>query len=611
VKRVIIILVGLLILATIMSGCQLLQGQEETPSIPTRLVAPESLEPPTAEADSASTTPTLEMVAPGTTSTPVAVPEILRFDPGATSATREGRLIAGQVNQFVFSAQAGQMTAIEVSSSDGRARFSLEALGASGPLKTLDDPAPSWQGALPATQQYLITVTSPQATTYTLTLSIDPLKQQDLPVILDPGSPPSDRCVVSHPGGTAVVTVYLGPSTAFAPVAHLGNWAVVLNSENGWQQIQIGPGETGWVRETDVVYSGPCGHANQVIEFELPASGSPYRNIRTILPGQADRYAFQGEAGSRLFVELNSADPVNFALVGVEDGIPLKRVASESRSWEGILPGSQEYMLTVVSGDATADYELLVALVPTLPLVAIYDTHTDALLGGFKDAFWIDSEKVAAELLGGELYDIYQLGQRLGQAAGSAATAIEGICPGFKIQLSSPPEEAIALALSGATWEVVPQLVAPLEPTEIERQALAELLAAQGLAIGAGDLLIQTAYGVDLDGNGLGEVIVGASRLKENGSIPAVDAGDYFVMAVIMDIDGNLHAEPLILDVYLAADDLAYPWRYELSAVLDLNGDGIMEVVLAGTRWEGRSTVAYSVGQAGGSSIILERSCAE
>jgi len=122
---------------------------------------------------------------------------------------------------------------------------------------------------------------------------------------------------------------------------------------------------------------------------------------------------------------------------------------------------------------------------------------------------------------------------------------------------------------------------------------------------------VDGALGTDLDGDGTGEIIVQASRLKDDGRFPAVDAGDYFVVAVLMEINGRLHAEPLVLQVYPRANDLAYPWRYEVSGVLDLNGDGHLEVILAGSRWEGEGTVAYSVGSAGGAIPVLERSCVE
>ncbi|HSG18031.1 MAG TPA: hypothetical protein VLE70_17175 [Anaerolineae bacterium] len=610
----------LLIIALLLSGCQLL-GRDETTAPAATQVSQDSPSPTTAQPDEPA--PTLKATAtdvtpvppsatpvPTETQPPAPVVQRIQFAPAAISSTQEGALAAGQEHHYVFNASAGQTARVELISTGTAANFSLAAMDDSPPYKSLEDPARSWQGTLPGTQEYTIIVTAPQATTYSLNLSIDPLGEPALPVIVDPGSPPADRCIVAHPGSTAVVTVYLGPSTAFVPIAHLGNWAVVLSAENGWHQIQTGPGETGWVRETDVVFAGPCDHVDQPIRIDLPANGSPWRIGRSILPGQAHRYVFEAEAGKRLLVDLNSTGLVNFALLGVDDGQPLKRVVNEDRTWEGILPRTQEYILTVVPGDAAAKYELLVALQPAPPLAVIYDAHTDTILGGFKDALWVDSETAASALLGGEFYGLFQLGQLLGQGTGSGVLEIGGICPGYRVQLM-PPAEPSALAVTGATWAVAPQLVAPVEMSQLERQAVADFLAGQGLAITAGELAVQEAYGAELDGDGLGEIVVVAARLKDDGRFPAVDAGDYVLAAILMEIGGQLHVEPLVLDVYSQADDLAYPWRYTVSGVLELNGDGNLEVVLAGDRWEGKSATVFSVGAAGGSVPLLESRCAE
>lgn len=617
-NRIVWMLFGLLAITLFLTGCQSLFEDEPTPSpvvqvtgvatspAPTDTVQPTpTLAPATATATTAAPTVT------ATAEVPAPVDQRIRFAPDATSATLEGSLLAGQSHSYIFGALGGQMARVEVESTSGSANFSLSGLDDGQPYKRLVNEDRTWEGVLPLTQDYRLAVTTLEDTIYSLTLAIEPLAEPDLPVIVDPGSPPSDRCVVVHPGGTAVVTIYLGPSTAFAPIARLGNWAELLGGESGWYQIQIGPGQTGWVNETAVGLAGPCDQSLEPIQFEVPANGSPWRTIGNILPGQAYRYVFRAEAGKRVLIDLNSTSPVNFALVGVDDGQPYKRVVNEDRTWEGILPRTQDYMLTVVSAEEAADYELLVGLVPAPPLTIIYDAHTDALLGGFKDALWVDASTAAAALLGGEQYGIYHLGQHLGQATGSASIDIDGICPGQTVQLTPQPDQTSALAVAGATWDVALRLVAPVELSQAERQAVADLLDGQGLDISASELQVGEALGTDLDGDGNGEIIVQASRLKDDGSFPAVDAGDYSVVAVLMEIDGRLHVEPLVLQVYPQANELAYPWSYEVSGVLDLNGDGNLEVILAGSRWEGKNTVAYSVGTAGGASSVLERNCTE
>jgi hypothetical protein len=609
---------GLLVAALILTGCQLLGGGRTSPSPEAQQTpqeAPEVSGAATQTAEAGLATVEVATATPTVPTTEGAQPapaiQRIQFDPGTSSATRKGYLLANQEHIYVFGAQGGQQALVEVGSSDGSANFSLSAMNGSIPLKTLDDPARSWQGILPDAPEYVIGITGPHETTYWLSLTSDPSGQADLPVIMDPGSPPSNRCVAAHPGGTAEVVAYLGPSTVFAPVARLGNWAEVLNGEVGWVQIQIGPGETGWIRETDVVFAGPCDHINLPTRLEVPPSGSPWRSSGFIQPGQVDRYVFYAEQGQRLLVEVSSASPVIFVLAGLDDGQPLKSMGVEARTWEGVMTYSQDYMLTVFTEEVAADYSLLVALQPAPPFAVFYDAHTGALLGGFQDAFWLDGGTAAPALLGGERFSYYRLGQRLGEATGLAAVPIDGICPGHTVELTPPPAHAYALAVAGVTWEVAPRLVAPVELSTIERLAVADLLGQQGLSVSAAALQVQEALGTDLDGDGTGEILVQAARLKDGGSTLAVDAGDYMVVAVLMQISGQLHAEPLALDVYPQAGSQAYPWRYQVTGALDLNGDGNLEVVVAGDRWEGKSTRVFGVGTAGGAVPVLQRQCSQ
>jgi len=55
---------------------------------------------------------------------------------------------------------------------------------------------------------------------------------------------------------------------------------------------------------------------------------------------------------------------------------------------------------------------------------------------------------------------------------------------------------------------------------------------------------------------------------------------------------------PLVGEYYRQAEELAYPSTHALATVLDVNGDGTMEIVVHSTLWEGTATTIYAV-QAG------------
>jgi hypothetical protein len=116
-------------------------------------VQPTSTRPPTAT--------------PRPTATPEPVATRIRFQPGATSAARSSHLGSHQSHLYLLGAQGGQIMEVELVST---ALTSLSIWGADGTvLKRYVDETPTWQGTLPATQDYYIQViTADEAADYGL-----------------------------------------------------------------------------------------------------------------------------------------------------------------------------------------------------------------------------------------------------------------------------------------------------------------------------------------------------------------------------------------------------------------------------------------------------------
>jgi len=191
----------------------------------------------------------------------------------------------------------------------------------------------------------------------------------DLPIIEDPGSPPANRCSVSRPGQFPPPGIHLGPGRQFALIARLGNWAEILQTEMGWHQILLGPGQVGWVSDEDVDLIGACqvdnNPAPQRIEF-APGTISAIVDGQ-LQPPQRNAYVFRSLAGQMVILEIHSTDGrANFMLQGVSDGQPYKRLEDEQRLWSARLPLTQDYLLTVAApADAPAtEYSLELIIEP-------------------------------------------------------------------------------------------------------------------------------------------------------------------------------------------------------------------------------------------------------
>jgi len=231
-----------------------------------------------------------------------------------------------------------------------------------------------------------------------------------------------------------------------------------------------------------------------------------------------------------------------------------------------------------------------------------YDSPAGYLLGGTQNGMWLDSGATAALLKGGEQYGIYSDKTFLYTTAGSAPVQNPPFCPAMQsITLAPKPSTASVIAIGG-NWNALPRI-----PQEIStdnqsyRQVIGDLLQANGLV--QSDILLSRVLKVDLEGDGTDEVLISASHFSDE-SGHDVSSGDYSLI-VLRKVAGNTAITiPMVTYYYLESQQLAYPNKYTLSAVMDLNGDGRMEILVGITGWEKVGTLGYEVDQSAVRNIL-------
>jgi hypothetical protein len=233
---------------------------------------------------------------------------------------------------------------------------------------------------------------------------------------------------------------------------------------------------------------------------------------------------------------------------------------------------------------------------PGKPVVApIVDGNTGFLLGGTQKGRWLDPDATAQLLVGNERYRVYSGVTNLGEARGSRpVTESAGPCSGRQvITLQPSPQVQPAIAIGG-TWDLLPRRPQALAlDSVVYREAMADWLRTQG--IDQPKVQLTAVQRIDLEGDGVDEVLVSATRLNNGGHTPPVAAGDYSVVVVRKRVAGSVVTLPLVGEYYRQAQDLAYPSTHALATVLDVNGDGTMEIVVQNTLWEGTTTTIYAV----------------
>lgn len=436
-----------------------------------------------------------------------------------------------------------------------------------------------------------------------------------------PPATASATSVVTVPTSTTYVMALAdlnlrsGPGTAYSVAGWMAHGQIArvtgASSDGGWWRLDCPSSKAAecWVTAASA-HTRPQPDAAR-IQF---APGVTIQTVTGTMSGDDQvHYVFSAGAGQAMAIDVAApSDSVLFHLQGLRDGKVYKQMLSGELSWQGASPQAQDYLLALNASGVSAAYTLRVAVgsdlppatsepgeeAPGGPLYPIVDAETGYLLGGTQNGVWVDAATYAGYLQDTERpYDLFILAGRQGNVTGSRPVTPAGVCtqPIVSFQPAGSRTGAVALA---ARWDAAPRLAQSLPVDTAEyREAVTTLLQEQGVA--NPEISIDSILRVDLEGDGVDEVLIAASRLASGASAPPVAAGDYALLVLRKVIDGAVATIPIALDVYPTASDLAYPFRYGVLGLLDLDGDGELEIVVEAERYEGRQVSVYGAAGAG------------
>jgi hypothetical protein len=164
-----------------------------------------------------------------------------------------------------------------------------------------------------------------------------------------------------------------------------------------------------------------------------------------------------------------------------------------------------------------------------------------------------------------------------------------------------PKDSVIGLA---ATWNALPRRPVIADATQsVYVEAVRDFLKAHGIA--DPKVRITRILRVDLDGDGEEEVLISATNYftedkSDHSAAPFPEApiesprpGSYSVVILRRVVAGRVQTELVAGEVYQKPDESVAPDVYQVTAVLDLNGDGKLEVIVHSFYYEGGQTTIY------------------
>jgi hypothetical protein len=229
----------------------------------------------------------------------------------------------------------------------------------------------------------------------------------------------------------------------------------------------------------------------------------------------------------------------------------------------------------------------------------IVEVQSGYLFGATANSKWIKSDEAAKAMSDERTYKIYGLTQSFGEAKGAKPKpSEEEVCSDvLTVSLSSSPDKgAIALA---APWNALPRKVQILDATQqVYVDAARDFLKTKGIE--QPKVKIDSILRIDLDGDGEEEVLISATNyFSKDERIPMRSpAGSYSMVILRRVVAGKVETQLVEGEFYPKAyvsHDASFnaPNVYKVIGVLDLDGDGRMEIVVRSDYYEGGASTIY------------------
>lgn len=229
----------------------------------------------------------------------------------------------------------------------------------------------------------------------------------------------------------------------------------------------------------------------------------------------------------------------------------------------------------------------------------IFEVSQPCLLGGVKNGYWVESDKLGPILKGTKNAQLYTLTSAVG------AVSVRNIkkfsdepCPDFwEVDLEQKSKNGIAITLP--SWKVVPRSPRAINPHDATYvRIVGDILRQKGIT--RPEVKITDAYKIDLDGDGTEEVVIAANRTSTS-------PGNYSLI-LLRKVFGGAAKNIFLSEIYYPKEASTSQIENHITAIADLNGDGNLEIVVHHSYYEGSGSYVIEL-EGAKPKVVLECFC--
>lgn len=243
----------------------------------------------------------------------------------------------------------------------------------------------------------------------------------------------------------------------------------------------------------------------------------------------------------------------------------------------------------------------------------VISVEIQCVLGGTVNGKWLTHREMAAHMKGGERFRLYSMRKYLGECTVSKPRPeAPGAFPYVEIK-PEPSKTENVFGICGK-WNALPRIPRKQSVTQpFYLDLVQSVLNEKGLPNSKAN--ITQILRVDLEGNGQDEVLISATTPRKNYGREGMFAkkGDYSFVLLRKIVKGKVKTVLIDGDFYYKNhdpnDDPPTPYVFTIPAVLDMDGDGTLEVIerieyyegifFSVLEWEGEALEVVCSGGAG------------